>query len=876
MKLFSRSRMDRDIDDELRSHIELRADDLVNSGLDRAAAERRARIEFGGHLRYREESREAAGIAFFDSVRQDLRFSTRVLRKAPAFAVTAIVTLALGIGASAVVFSVFNAFILRPLNVPDAATLYQIERGKTKEGAQSYPDYRDLRDRNHSFDDLAAYDITLAGLDTGDNNPTRVWVDLVTGNYFDALHVQPYLGRFFHGSDEHGPNSAPYVVLTYEYWHARFHDDPAVVGRVVRLNKHQMTILGVAPPEFHGTMLFFGPQLFVPLVHEEQIRGTNRLNARGNHWLFQVIGHLKPGVTVAQAVADLDAIGADLERTYPKDDGQMTFALARPGLYGDFLGPVVQAFLVGLMLLAGLILVAACANLGSLFAARAADRSREVALRLALGASRTRVLRQLFVEAVLIALIGGAAGVATAGLVLSGLSSWQPFTRFPIHMPVTPDAKVYGFALLVSIACGVLVGAVPVRQTLRAVPYEIIKEGSIGSAAQRFAIRDLLLVAQLAICAVLVTSSLVAIRGLVRSTHSRFGFDPHHAMLVDTDLTMAGYVSDTVPGMQKRMLDALAAIPGVEAVGYIDQPPLWPGPTTMMIFTDRTTDFRPATAAAQPVIYRVSHDYFQAAGTMLLSGRSVTWHDDRSAPRVAVINQEFARRLFASTQDAIGNHFKLRDGTRIEVVGVVEDGKYGSITENPEPAMFFPLLQSPSTATWFVLRSTRNPQELAAAARTMLRNLDTALPISTETWDNELNGGTAQFGPRMATASLGVLGAMGALLSVTGIFGLAAYSLSRRKRELGIRIALGAQRREVLQAALGRAIKLLAIGSLAGLVLGILASRVLAVIVYQASPRDPIVLAGVVMAMAFLGLLGTWIPARRALAVNPLILLRDE
>jgi predicted permease len=876
MKLFSRSGIDRDIDDELRSHIELRADDLVKEGLDRAAAERQARIEFGGQLKFKEQAREAAGVAFAETLVQDVRLAFRVLRKSPGFAVTAVLTLALGIGANAIVFSVLNAFIVRPLDVPDASTLYQIERGKDKEGAQSYPDYRDLRDRNHSFEDLAAYDITLAGLDTGDNNPTRVWIDLVTGNYFDALHVQPYLGRFFHKSDEHGPNSAPYLVLTHEYWHSRFHDDPSIVGRVVRMNKHPFTVVGVAPPEFHGTMLFFGPQVFVPVVQEEQVAGTSRLNARGNHWLFQVVGHLKPGVTVGQAIADLNAIGADLEKTYPKEDAQMFFALARPGLYGDYLGPVVQAFLLGLMVLAGLILVAACANLGSLFAARAADRSREVALRLALGASRSRVLRQLLTEAVVLALIGGAAGVAAGVVVLRGLSTWQPFTRFPIHMPVTPDAKVYAMALLVSLTSGLLFGAVPVRQTLRTSPYEIVKAGSIRFSARRFAIGDLLLVVQLAICAVLVTSSLVAVRGLIRSTHSRFGFDPNHALLVDTDLTMAGYVSDAAPAMQKRMLDALAAIPGVQSAGLIDQPPLWPGPTTMMIFTDRTTDLRPATAAAHPVDYRVSPEYFQAAGTAFLAGRGITWHDDMGAPRVAVINQEFARRVFASKPSATGGFFKLRDGSRIQVVGIVEDGKYGSITEPPEPAMFFPIMQSPSTATWFVLRSMRSPQELAEAARTALRNLDSSLVISTETWDNELNNGTAQFGPRMASASLGVLGVMGAMLSVTGIFGLAAYTLSKRRREIGIRMALGAQKWDVLRTALERAIKVLAIGSGAGLVLGILASRVLAVIVYQATPRDPVVLTGVVLAMALLGLVGTWVPAQRALSVNPMILLRDE
>jgi len=875
MSPFFRSRIDDDIDEELRSHVQLRTDDLVRSGLDRAAAERQARVEFGGHLRFKERTREAAGIALVDTIAQDVRFGFRVLRKSPGFAVTAVLTLALGIGANAIVFSVLNAFILRPLDLPAAETLYQIERGRDKAGTQSYPDYLDLRDRNRSFEDLAGYDVTTAGLDTGDN-PTRVWLDLVTGNYFDALHVQPFLGHFFHGSDEHGPNSAPYLVLSHAYWHAHFQDDAGVVGRVVRLNKHPYTILGVAPPGFHGTVLFFGPEAFVPIVNEEQIEGTNNLNTRGNRWMFQVVGHLKAGVTPAQAVADLNAIGADLEKTYPKDDGQMTFAVARPGLYGDYLGPVVQGFLIGLMLLAGLILLAACANLGSLFAARAADRSREVALRLALGASRARVVRQLLTEAVLIALMGGAAGVAGSIVVLRGLSAWQPFTRFPIHVPVPPDATVYGVALLVSLASGFLFGAVPVRQTLRTDPSEIVKAASTGISARRFAIRDVLLVGQIAICAVLVTASIVAVRGLVRSKHSRFGFEPNGAMIADTDVTMAGYIADTAPAVQKRMVDALAAIHDTESVGLIDQLPLWGGRTTMSVFTDRTADLRPATAADQPLMYRVSPGYFQAAGTALLVGRAITWHDDKTSPHVAVINQEFARRIFGSTPQAVGGYFKLAGGTRVQVIGVVEDGRYVHITEDPQPAMFFPFLQSSSTSTWLVVRSHRDPAELAAAIRKALTSVDAGLPVSIETWNYELSTGVAQFGPRMATASLGVLGVMGAMLSVTGIFGMAAYSLSKRKRELGIRIALGAQRSEILRAALGRALNLLAIGSASGLILGILASRVLAAIVYQASPRDPIVLTGVVVAMSLLGLLGTWIPAQRALSVNPLILLREE
>src|SRR5208337_863150 len=479
----------------------------------------------------------------------------------------------------------------------------------------------DLRDHNHSFDGLAAYSIAQAGLDTGEN-PSRIWVEQASGNYFDVLGIQPYLGRFFHASDEQGANSAPYVVLTYAYWHTRFQDDRGVVGRVVQLNKHPFTIIGVTPPEFHGTLLFFNPDFFVPIVNQEQVEGRNVLNARASRWIFMVMGHLKPEVTPAQAIADLNSIGSYLEKTYPKDDGQMTFTLARPSLLGDYLGRPVRAFMTGLMLLAGLILLAACANLGSLFAARAADRSREVALRLALGSSRTRILRQLFTEAVMISLLGGTVGLAGSVLLVRALSLWQPFTKYPIHLQVNPDANVYGLALLLSLASGFLFGAVPVRQILRTNPYEVIKWGSSGRMGRRITVRDLLLGGQIAICAVLVTSSIVAVRGLARSLHSNFGFEPQNAMLVDTDLSMAGYRGDGVPAMQRRMIDAMETISGVKSVGLVGQYPptaiMW---ITPIVFTDETTDLRPSNAAASPVMNSISPEYFHAAGTALLAGR---------------------------------------------------------------------------------------------------------------------------------------------------------------------------------------------------------------------------------------------------------------
>jgi predicted permease len=872
-KLFRRTRTAQDVDEELRAHIQHRAEDLQQSGLDPATAERRARIEFGGYERYREESHEALGGNFIETSMQDVRIAFRVLRKSPGFAATAILTLALAIGANAVVFGVLNALILRPLNVPQAESLYGIEH-ENEYGYQSYPNYRDLRDRNRSFDGLAAFSINEEVLDTG-NNPSAAWNYETSGNYFDVLRQQPYLGRFFHGSDEHGPNSAPYIVLSYAYWHSHFGDDRGVVGRTVLLNRHPLTIIGVAPPEFAGTLMFFSPDIFIPIVNQPQVDGWNGLDDRGHHWIFEALGHLKPGVTPAQATADLNAIGAYLEKTWPGVVGHKKFSLARPALYGNFMGRPVRGFVGGLTLLAGLILLAACANLGSLFAARAADRSREVALRLALGSSRSRILRQLMTEAVLISLAGGVLGLVGSVALLQRLSTWQPFGRFPIHVPVSPDAKVYVVALGLALVSGFLFGIVPVRQVMRANPYEIVKAGSSGRVGRRITVRDLLLVVQIALCAVLVTSSLVALRGLVRSLHSNFGFEARGAMVADIGLTQGGYVGDNVvASMQKRIIDAMESIPGVEAAATVNNPPLGLGGERKGVYKDETRDLRASNSAGLVFMYIVSPDYFRAAETTLVSGRSFTQHDDLNTPRVAIVNREFARTILGSAEDGVGRYFRWQDGTRIQVVGIVEDGKYLNLAETQQPAMFLPVLQTPWSETSLVVRSNRDPREVAAAMRSKLRELDPGLPVEIRTWNTLLDG--VLFPSRVATVALGILGVMGAMLSITGIFGMAAYSVSKRLRELGIRIALGAQRKEVLQTALGRAFRLLAIGSAAGLALGILATRVLAFIVYQANARDPVVLAGVVIAMALLGLLATWLPAQRALSADPLVLLREE
>jgi predicted permease len=879
VSIFERSRIHAEMDEELRSHIAHRADDLERSGLARAEAERRARIEFGGREKYKEEIHASMGGHFMETVWQDVRLSLRTLGKSPGFLAASVLTLALAICANAVVFSVLNAFLLRPLNVAHPNSLYQLQRANEASSYQSYPDYIDLRDRNRSFDNVMAFTADEVGLDSGQGDPSEVWIEEASGNYFDALGLEPYLGHFYHASDEHGANSAPYIVLSYEYWHAHFNADPSVVGREVRLNRHPFTILGVAPPDFNGTLLFFNPAMFVPLVDHPAL-GTHDLTTRNDRWVFDVIGYLKPGLTPAQAVADLNRIGQSLEKAYPKDESAMAFTLTRPGLYGDYLGRPVKAFLAGLMLLTMLILLAACANLGGLFAARAAERSREVALRLALGSTRTRILRSLLTEAVLISLAGGAIGLAASVALLRALTAWRPFVSWPIHMAVNPDVEVYIVALLLALASGLLFGVVPVRQVLDTNPYEVMKAGSGSGGSRRHGVnaREILLAAQIAICAVLVTSSLVAVRGLVESRRAPFGFDIDHTMLAQADLGMAGYTGDRVPPMQKRLILAMEAVPGVEAAALADAVPFGMGLSDAMVFPDNAADLLPAHAIASSYLFRVSPGYFRAAGTRLLAGRDLSWQDSKDAPRVAVVNGEFARLLFGSADSAIGHLFKLKDGTRIEVVGIAEEGKYDNLTEEPQPAMFFPILQAPTAATTLVVRTSSETGNaatlLGTAMRRALRKVDATMPVIIETRGNPLE--VSMFGPRMATVSLGVLGLMGGLLSITGIFGMAAYSVSKRLKELGIRMAMGARRTEVLRAALGRPVKLLAVGSGAGVLLGILAGRVLASIVYQANAHDPLVLAGVVVAMALLGLVATWIPAQRALSVNPLVLLRED
>ena len=542
---------------------------------------------------------------------------------------------------------------------------------------------------------------------------------------------------------------------------------------------------------------------------------------------------------------------------------------------GDEFGDPARPFLTGIMLLALLVLVAACANLAGIFTARVADRARELAIRLSIGSTRWRILRQLLTEAILVSLAAGVAGTLVAAALLAALSRWQPFAEFPIRVTVVADARVYLIATAALAALsGVLPGLLPAGQIWRTHAMQAMKSGSpVSVLPRRLTLRDLLLGVQITLCALLVTASLVSLRGMERSLHAPLGFLPQGAVLAETDMHMAGYSDSSALPVQRRMIEAAERIPGVTAVGSVDDTPLGTGGSSTPVYREGTAGQRPSESVMAAHYYTISPGYLRAAATRLLAGRDFTWQDDATKPNVALVNETFAHKMFGSTL-AVGRHFLYSDKSLYEVIGVVEDGKYESLTEDPTPAMFLPLAQNNQGDTAVVVRSPLPPAETAAALNRVLASVDSSLPFTLHSWSDAL--AFVLFPARVATAALGVMGLLAAMLAATGVFGMAAYSVSKRLKEFGIRVALGAQRTQLMRAALVRPLVLLLSGSILGLMLGMVSIGLLARLIYQATPRDPLVLAGAVLTMTLIGVVATWIPARRALAVDPAQLLRDE
>jgi predicted permease len=866
-----RRRSDSRLREELESHIAAQMEENISAGMTTEEARRLARLKFGPLEAIREHYHAEAGLPFLETLLLDIRYALRGLRKSPAFTAVAVLTLMLGIGANVVVFGVLNAVLLRPLDVSDPGSLYQLRHQKWMSFrllTTSFPAFEDFERRNTTFSGLAGVNAyAQAELSWRGKVVREIAGDWVTGNYFDLLGVQPELGRFFHAADEHGPDSAPYVVLSDALWRSTFLADPGVVGTTVQLDQHPFTVVGVAPARFHGTERFVWPDYWLPMANEGQAEtGPDYLHSR-SLITVTVIGRIKPGVTPRQATENLNAISAELAREYPQTDDGQPLRLIHPGLFGDE-GDVIRRFLWTVTVLALLVLAAACANLASLFAARTADRGHELALRVALGSTRGRLVRQLLTEAVMLSLLGGAAGLSTAYLLLGVLNRWHsPYG----HLPVTVDARVYLAGLAFTLGSAFLFGMVPARHAWHSSPMQAIKSGPMESLPlRRFALRDLLLGVQIAICALLVTASLVAVRGMERELHAPLGIQPQGAMLVNIGLDQA--IQPGQQTKQREILEAARSIPGVTAVGTVSRTPMTGGMRGVPIFPPGTTDFKLDNSVLAPYVFPMSPGYLEAAGTRLLSGRDVSWHDTAKTPYVAIVNQTFARKMWGQTP-AIGQRFVL-SGHLTEVVGVAEDGKYHDLQESPQPVVYPPFAQSDVSDGVFVVRSRRPPNEMASALQRTLSSIEPNLSISVQSWPEAL--ADEFFSAKAATAALGIMALLAAMLAVTGIFGMAAYSVSRRMKELGIRMALGARKTQVMSAAIGRPMVVLGAGSALGLLAGVFASRLLGQIVYQANPQDPVVLGGAVLTMLMLGIVASAIPARRALGVDASQLMREE
>ena len=870
LKFTTRRRGDDRLREEMESHIAFQTEENIRRGMSSAEARRDARLKFGAADALRESYHSEEGLPFVESVLLDVRYAFRVLRKTPAFTIVAVLTLMLGIGANIVVFGMLNAVLMHPLDVRDPQSLYQIRHQQWMMGrllTTSYPAFEDYQQRNTTFSGMVGINGYSHAQLSWRNKVISVSGDEVTGNYFDLLGVQPATGRFFHTADEHGPNSAPYVVLSDALWRSEFQANPGIVGMTIELDHRPFTVVGVASARFHGTERFVFPDYWIPIVNEGG--GSDYLHNRAAVALT-VIGRLKPGVTPRQATDNLNAITAELAKEYPETDDGQPLRLIHPGLMGDE-GDVIRGFFYGVTVLAMLVLMAACANLASLFAARAADRSRELALRVALGASRQRLVRQLFTEAMLLSLMGGAAGFGIASLLLGVLNRSQLFVSN--HLEVSVDARVFLAGMAFTLASALLFGIVPARQAWQSTPMQMMKSGSVDSIRLRgFALRDLLLGLQIVICTLLVTASLVAVRGMVRALHVPIGFQPQGALLADMDLSQTGQTDDATLEKQKAIIEAARSIPGATAAGAVSRTPFTGGLHGTPIFRPGTTEFKLNNSVLAPYVFEMSPGYLETAGTRLLAGRDVSWQDTAKTPYVAIVNETFARKMWGEAP-AIGQHFVLQ-GNLTEVVGVAEDGKYHDLTESPQPVVYLPLSQNDESGAVFVVRSRRAPSEMAAALERTLSGIEPNVPITVQSWSDALQD--ELFPARAAAVALGVMGLFAAMLAVTGIFGMAAYSVSRRMKELAIRVALGARKTQVIGAAVGRSIVVLSVGSVLGLLAGILARPLLGQIVYEANPRDPVVVGGVVLTMALLGVAASALPARRALAVDPSQLMRED
>jgi len=808
---------------------------------------------------------------------QDVRYGIRMLAKNPGFTAVAVLSLALGIGGNATVYSWLEAVLLHPLSlVQDSERLVDVET-VMPDGSyhtSSYLDYKDYRDHNHVFSGMVGFELVGINLKLEkEPQPQRNWGLIVTENYFDLLGVKAARGRVFHEKDAHGPNSDPYIVLSDGLWRRRFGADPKVVGKSVEINQHPFTVIGVAPHEFGGTIVGIAAEYFVPMMMQPQALPGEDLEIR-NPTFVHMMGRLKPGVTLGQARAEMTTIARQLEQQYPDTNKNV----------GAHVGPVwqahygLQAFLLPvlkfLMVVVILVLLIACANVANLLLARATVREKEIAIRSALGADRARLIRQLLIESLLLAGLGGAAGILLSLWTTSFLMVFTPPAHLPIFLPVGVDGRVLVFTLALSILTAVIFGLAPALQITRPSGNASLKDGgrTSSSSAGQHRLRNLLVVTETILAVVLLAGAGLLVRSLRMATTSSPGFRADGVLLTAFDLRGNGYSDDKAAAFFEQLTDRLRTLPGVEGASLERYVPMW--------FTGRSytipelEGYTPKPSEQNLIEYNViGPDYFSMMQIPILAGREFTAQDRKGSPRVCIVNQTMAQRFWPG-QNPIGRHVGTWD-RQWTIAGVVKDIKYHRLSEAPQPFLYFPFWQDTGADANVLIRTSGDPLKLLPQVREQVRALDSGVAVlESDSVANLLS--VSLFAYRTAAALAAALGGLGLLLAAIGIYGVLSYSVSQRSHEIGIRMALGADRRSVLGLVVGQGMRLTLLGVGLGLITALAAMHLLGSLLYGVGANDPITFAAVMATLCAVALIACFIPARRAMAVDPMVALRHE
>ncbi len=812
---------------------------------------------------------------------QDLRYGARMLMKRPGFTLIAMLSLALGLGANTAIFSLANGVFLRPLPVNEPAQIVAFNSVSADESRNfptfSLPNYRDLRDRNDVLEGLIAYRLAPVSLSHRGEN-ARLWSYLATGNYFDVLGVKPARGRFFTAQDDLRPGGHPLAVLTHDCWQQRFGADESVIGKAVLINGQSFTIIGVAAPGFTGTEVGYKIEMWFPSMMLSTIEpGRDYLNNR-NMFNFFVQGRLKRGVTLAQAEAAFKNIAAQLAQEYPNENAGLSIELSPPGLFGKFMRAPVLRFTAVLMAVVALVLLLACTNLANLLLARATERRKEIAVRLALGAGRWRLIRQLLTESLLLSVAGGGLGLLLAAWLIEAVQAVRPPLDMPLALTLPLDYRVFLFTSALALLTGVLFGLLPAWQATQTDLVPVLKGETTTQRFSRARWRNALVVAQISLSLVLLICAGLVLRGLQNAQQLNPGFIAQNAVELTFDLDLQGYDAGRIRSFKQQLLQRVRALPEIEAAGLTDFIPLSLNLNNEAIQVEGQPETRGGEA---PMILAgdAAQGALAALGTRLVAGRDFTPDDEADERHTALINDTMARRFWPN-QNVLGKRFRKSGAAAqwYEVIGIMQDGKYFSLSEAPRPFAFFNLKAAEGFAT-LVARTKGSPANVPAnviaALRREVQQLDVNLPVyNVKTLEEHM--AVPLFPARIAAGLLGSFGLLALLLAAIGIFGVMSYAVAQRTRELGIRIALGANTASLLRLVLGQGLRLTLWGLLIGLGVAWAATRWLADLLYGISARDAFTFVVVALLLAAVALLACWIPARRATKVDPMIALRCD